>query len=90
MQKSWEIPEKDMEALAELISEKGYTVVGLSGHANFTFKAMRGQRDALQNFSYEEVIYIGQYGGMFVSTHYIHGFPMSPLGEGEMRYQIVL
>lgn len=75
------ITEGDMMALAELIREHGFKVYSVENMGNFTFRVV--QENCI-------TIFIGQYRGMFVSTHYIHGFPMSPLGEGEMRYQIVL
>lgn len=75
------IHENDMEALAELIREKGYKVYRVEGCGNFTFKVLKNGN---------EPIHIGQYRGMFVSNCYIPGFPMSPLGEGEMRYQIAI
>ena len=83
------ISEKDMEALADLIREKGYDVYREKDLSIFTFRAVK-LKASNKGLGRIHSIYIGQYRGMFVSTHYIPGLPMSPLGEGDMRYQIAL
>lgn len=89
---SEKITEEDMDALAELIREKGYTVYkvyDIRKYGNFSFKAVKENG---KGHGYYTTILVGQYGGMFIADGYLPGFPMSRLDKGGeiIKYQIAL
>lgn len=75
------ISKKDMEALADLIREKGFKVIEF-GDFLYTVYVNNPEKDM-------EVI-IGHDAGHFVSNGKIPGFPMTSHGHGGIPYRFAI